>query len=262
MKDIRKLIGKHGKTGLKVFIFLGLIFSGIYLKNFYGIHTLEDLTFLMDSFTHKGVLIGTFIMLSVIAGVCCIPISWSKAFGGIYFGFVYGLFYGLLAAVLSAAISFLAARFLGREVVEKIYETKFRHRLKVKQRKYLEKQDSIGFKEVFILRNIYFVPFSLTNYLMGVSKISFRTYISASVLGMIPGTATYVYFFANSINFREDPLRHLPVFALVLAYYLSLYLIKRRLERKKVLLMEIPNRKSVRRKTERKKTLQPAYQQG
>jgi uncharacterized membrane protein YdjX (TVP38/TMEM64 family) len=46
---------------------------------------------------------------------------------------------------------------------------------------------------VALLRLSPLLPFNLSNYLYGVTKISFWPYVAASWVGMIPGTFLYVY---------------------------------------------------------------------
>src|SRR5262249_26419709 len=50
-----------------------------------------------------------------------------------------------------------------------------------------------GFKIVFLLRLSPLFPFGFLNYALGLTKISFREYVLASWIGMLPGTVMYVY---------------------------------------------------------------------
>src|SRR5204862_3899665 len=49
-----------------------------------------------------------------------------------------------------------------------------------------------GFRVVFLLRLSPVVPFNLLNYALGATRVGFWTYLSASFLGMLPGTFLYV----------------------------------------------------------------------
>ncbi|MGI9432994.1 MAG: TVP38/TMEM64 family protein, partial [Myxococcota bacterium] len=49
-----------------------------------------------------------------------------------------------------------------------------------------------GRKIAFLLRLSPAIPFNLLNYALGLTRISFRDYLIASV-GMLPGTLLYVY---------------------------------------------------------------------
>jgi uncharacterized membrane protein YdjX (TVP38/TMEM64 family) len=50
-----------------------------------------------------------------------------------------------------------------------------------------------GLKIVFLLRLSPAFPFNFMNYALGVTRVSFRDYLIAS-LGMLPGTLLYVYY--------------------------------------------------------------------
>lgn len=50
-----------------------------------------------------------------------------------------------------------------------------------------------GFKIVLLLRLSPLFPFNVLNYALGLTRVSLRDYVVASVLGMLPGTALYVY---------------------------------------------------------------------
>jgi hypothetical protein len=51
-----------------------------------------------------------------------------------------------------------------------------------------------GFKIVFLLRLSPVFPFNLLNYSLGLTKVSFKHYALASMIGMLPGGLMYVYF--------------------------------------------------------------------
>jgi uncharacterized membrane protein YdjX (TVP38/TMEM64 family) len=50
-----------------------------------------------------------------------------------------------------------------------------------------------GAKLIFLLRLSPVIPFSLSNYLYGLTSVKFWSYVLASWVGMIPGTFLYVY---------------------------------------------------------------------
>lgn len=106
-------------------------------------------------------------------------------------GFAYGPVGGLLvaspASLLSAALSFwLAERFLRRRVERTIQASR---RLRAIERAVSEQ----GFRVVFLIRLSPVVPFALTNYSLGVTRIRFWRYVGASFLGMLPGAFLYSY---------------------------------------------------------------------
>lgn len=54
-----------------------------------------------------------------------------------------------------------------------------------------------GFLYVFVLRLIPLVSFDLLSYAAGISKVRFRSFLLATVLGMIPGTLAYSFLGAS-----------------------------------------------------------------
>ncbi|MCC5912353.1 MAG: VTT domain-containing protein [Clostridiaceae bacterium] len=196
------------------------------------IHNKEDLLHFFAQFDNNSNIGMIFVGITVITSVFCVPISWLKALGGMYFGVEKGFIYALLAATISCSISFLLARILGREVITNLYEKFFKHKLNRKQQKYFEEKKSLSFTYIFLLRNIYFIPFSLINYFLGITYVSFKKYILASFLGMIPGTFIYTYFFAKSLSIQENPSELIGPILLVISYYALIYILKRKFEGK------------------------------
>ena len=91
-------------------------------------------------------------------------------------GALFGAFEGTLVVVSSATVAavaaFLVSRYVARDSVKKLASEKF--------------------GEVFMLRLSPLLPFSVSNYLYGLTSVSVLEYAPASFLGMIPGTAAYV----------------------------------------------------------------------
>src|SRR5438105_741984 len=105
-------------------------------------------------------------------------------------GFLYGRLWGTLlvspASVLAATIAFLLGRTALRKRVDR--------RIASDQR--LRSIDGAvarsGFRVVLLLRLSPVVPFSLLNYALGATRVGLWTYVTASFLGMLPGTFLYV----------------------------------------------------------------------
>jgi uncharacterized membrane protein YdjX (TVP38/TMEM64 family) len=105
-------------------------------------------------------------------------------------GFVYGFWalpVVLAAAMIAATLSFLAARYLVRGRVRGLFVG--RPRLAAIDRAVAEE----GWKIVALLRLSPAVPFNLQNYLFGATAIPLRDYVTATAIGIIPGSVFYVY---------------------------------------------------------------------
>lgn len=105
-------------------------------------------------------------------------------------GFVFGA-WGIPIVVLSAAIGANLAFLISRHVIRR------KVRVRAAKLRWFEAADQAvkedGWKIVLLLRLSPLVPFGLQNYLMGVTSISGSAYAASTIIGIIPGTALYVY---------------------------------------------------------------------
>ena len=122
----------------------------------------------------------------VLGAVLLIPGSVLTLAAGAIFGLLRGTALVLVCATLGAAAAFLVARYVARGYVERRIGT---GPLASVDRALAQQ----GFKLVFLLRLTPVVPYSLLNYSLGLTQVSFRDFLLASV-GMLPGTLLYVYY--------------------------------------------------------------------
>jgi uncharacterized membrane protein YdjX (TVP38/TMEM64 family) len=105
---------------------------------------------------------------------------------GALFGVLWGSVYVFLGATLGATAAFCIARYLLRDWVSR----------KIASRPQFQAIDAAvgrsGFKIVLLTRLSPAFPFNLLNYAYGVTQVSLKDYVLASV-GMIPATVMYVY---------------------------------------------------------------------
>jgi uncharacterized membrane protein YdjX (TVP38/TMEM64 family) len=104
---------------------------------------------------------------------------------GWYFGLIRGVIVVSFSSTAGATLAFLLSRFLFRDVIQR----RFGDRLDNFNRA-LERE---GPFYLFSLRLIPAVPFFVINAVMGLTPIRARTFWWVSQLGMLPGTAVYVY---------------------------------------------------------------------
>lgn len=104
---------------------------------------------------------------------------------GWYFGFWQGLLVVSFGSTGGATLAFLMTRYLLQGWVQQ----NFAHRL-VSINEALDRE---GAFYLFTLRLIPAVPFFVINAVMGLTKIRAFTFWWVSQLGMLPGTAAYVY---------------------------------------------------------------------
>lgn len=103
---------------------------------------------------------------------------------GAIFGSVMGTVYANIAATIGATLAFLVTRYLLRDVVL----NKFGAKLEGINRE-LEQR---GFNYLLFLRLVPIFPFFLINLAAGLTRLPLRTFIIATMLGIIPGGFVYV----------------------------------------------------------------------
>tara|TARA_R110002049_G_scaffold2750_2_gene21457 strand:+ start:240703 stop:241443 length:741 start_codon:yes stop_codon:yes gene_type:complete len=104
---------------------------------------------------------------------------------GWYFGFVRGLVLVSFASTAGATVAFLMTRYLLRDSIQ----NKFGDRLKT----FNHHLETEGASYLFTLRLVPLVPFFVINLVMGLTPLKARTFWWVSQLGMLPGTAVYVF---------------------------------------------------------------------
>jgi uncharacterized membrane protein YdjX (TVP38/TMEM64 family) len=119
--------------------------------------------------------------------VLFIPGSVVTLGAGALFGPVWGTLYVLIGANLGANAAFCLGRSLAREWVKKKLADK------PKFKAIDEAIGEEGWKVVGLLRLSPVFPFTVLNYGLGTTGVSWRDYTLASLVGMIPGTFMYVY---------------------------------------------------------------------
>jgi uncharacterized membrane protein YdjX (TVP38/TMEM64 family) len=102
-----------------------------------------------------------------------------------FFGFGRGLVLVSFASTAGATVAFLLSRYLFRDWIQR----KFGDRLRVIN----EAFDREGNFYLFLMRLIPAFPFFVVNAVMGLTKIKAVTFWWVSQLGMLAGTAVYVY---------------------------------------------------------------------
>ncbi|MBK8915368.1 MAG: VTT domain-containing protein [Phycisphaerales bacterium] len=123
----------------------------------------------------------------ILAGLLFVPGSALTLASGALFGLVWGTAIVSIASTITAALAFLIARYAARERVR---------RAAGRNRRFAAIDQAIGkggWRIVALLRLSPAVPFSLGNYLYGLTSIRFWPYLFASWLCMLPGTFMYVY---------------------------------------------------------------------
>jgi uncharacterized membrane protein YdjX (TVP38/TMEM64 family) len=128
-----------------------------------------------------------FLLIYVAACVLLLPGSVLTLGAGAVFGVAHGFVIVWISATLGATAAFLVGRYLVRDWVARTIAANPK----------LQALDVTvtreGWKIVLLMRLSPVIPFNLLNYAFGATRVSLRDYVLASVVGMLPGTAMYVY---------------------------------------------------------------------
>jgi uncharacterized membrane protein YdjX (TVP38/TMEM64 family) len=114
------------------------------------------------------------------------PIAALSLTAGLVFGPVWGAIYLMIGAMLGTTSTFFISRLFGRIFVEKLLKGRF---------KYLDNMlEKRGFITVLFFRVVPIVPYEVLNYISGITKIKFKDYLLATLLGLIPGVTIAAFF--------------------------------------------------------------------
>lgn len=134
---------------------------------------------------HRAVTIAGFMAVYIIQTALSLPGAaiLSLAAGAI-FGSIAGTLYANIAATIGATLAFLVTRYLLRDVVLE----KFGGKLEGINREL----ETRGFNYLLFLRLVPLFPFFLINLAAGLTRLPLRTFITGTMLGIIPGGFVYV----------------------------------------------------------------------
>lgn len=145
--------------------------------------------------------------------------------GGFLFGTPLAVFCVNVGATAGATLAFLSARYLIGEWVQNRYGGLLK--------RFNEELSRNGHLYLLTLRLIPIFPFFMINFFGGLTRISLRTFVWTTSVGIIPGS--FVYSFAgsqlNSINSPEDILsRRVLTAFLLLALFILFPVVIRKLQ--------------------------------
>lgn len=126
-----------------------------------------------------------FVALYAVATVALIPGGVFDLAGGVLFGPILGAVCNLAGASLGAAGAFLIARYLAGDWVER--------RAGPRVQKVVRSVKADGWRFVAFVRLVPIFPYTIINYLLGLTGISFLHYMVASVVFMLPSTIAYTW---------------------------------------------------------------------
>ena len=136
---------------------------------------------------HRPVLIYglAFVVYVAVAGLSLPGAAAMTLVMGWLFGFWRGVILVSFASTTGASVAFLLSRYLMRDALQRRFGGRFH--------KFNEALEKEGAFYLFTLRLIPTVPFFVINVVMGLTPLRLRTFWWVSQIGMLPGTAIYVF---------------------------------------------------------------------
>lgn len=167
---------------LRLVALVVLVAAALALAQLIGIPSIDGLRARFEPWGWWGA--AAYAGLYAVATLSPLPKAVFSLGAGALFGLVPGVGVVVVGACAGAVLAFCLARALGREGV---------HRLTGLRGDRLDARLARrGFLTVLVLRLVPVVPFTVVNYLAGVTSLRVSVFLSATVLGILPTTTAYV----------------------------------------------------------------------
>ena len=124
-----------------------------------------------------------------------LPASVMGMTAGLAFGPLWGMLAALIGATMRACTQFGIARWIGRETMAKF--------LRGRAARLHRRIGRHGFHAVLLIRLIPNVPYDMQNYGLGFSRVLFRPYALATLLGVIPASFAFAYLGDSLTDLRQ-----------------------------------------------------------
>ena len=149
----------------------------------------EDMQNFIEQFGNYAPII--FLLLASILPIFLFPPGIFSVIGGLLFGFKLGAILTIIATIIYTNIMFLISRYFARNKIENFLAK----RLTLKQfNRIFGLKDNKLATFLIICRLIPILPNSIVSYSYGLTRISFKHYFIANLIGLIPGRLIWLNF--------------------------------------------------------------------
>ncbi|HWM83507.1 MAG TPA: TVP38/TMEM64 family protein [Pseudolabrys sp.] len=160
-----------------------------------------------------------YVVLYAVGTVAMVPGSLFDTLGGALFGPVVGSIVNLIGGSIGAFLAFFAARYVAGDWVEE--------RSGPRVREIKRSVEAEGWRFVAMVRLVPVFPYTVFNYLLGLTRISFWQYAVTTVVCMAPSTVVYTWLGHAGRNLvsgeaGDEPIRYALMFLGVAAVVLFL----------------------------------------
>mgnify|MGYP001161813285 CR=1 FL=1 len=142
--------------------------------------------------------VGLYLLTYLACALLMLPIWWLQILAGFVFGLGWGCAYALTAAGISATVTTVFSRWLGGAW--------FRQRVEARMERVQRLEEKLGHNGLLVVmavRLMYFLPFGISNYLFGLTRITAGEVFLGSILGGFPALTIYVTIGADPLLFKS-----------------------------------------------------------
>jgi uncharacterized membrane protein YdjX (TVP38/TMEM64 family) len=125
-----------------------------------------------------------FLAAHVIASLTFVPRSVMALVASMLFGFWQACLWATVGSTVGALVGFYIARYINGGLIEPEQWERVGP--------LVQRAEEGGWRAIAIVRLMPLLPHALTNYVLGLTRISYRDYIVGSVVGMVPETYVFV----------------------------------------------------------------------
>jgi pyruvate/2-oxoglutarate dehydrogenase complex dihydrolipoamide dehydrogenase (E3) component/uncharacterized membrane protein YdjX (TVP38/TMEM64 family) len=202
--DLLRVLKRQAPKFIALVFWISLIYAFQTYRIENNLSYSDVLLSLIDFFTSTlwGPVI--YMLMYALRPLILFPATLLTALSGTLFGFWWGVVYTVIGENASANFAYWIGRFFGKDM--KLEDSLIG--------KWVEALRARPFGTVLFMR-LFYVPFDLTNYGSGILKINWRSYFTATLIGIMPGVTTFValgaaldleHFSANGLTFDAfDP---------------------------------------------------------
>ncbi|MBA2176760.1 TVP38/TMEM64 family protein [Halobacillus locisalis] len=124
-----------------------------------------------------------FMGIYAIGPIIAFPTSVLSLAAAFAYGFWPGILYIVIGATAASVTGYIMGRFFGDSVL-KFQESEWAQKIYPRMKEQ-------GFLYVFVLRLIPIVGFDILSYLAGMTRVKLKSFVPATVIGMLPGSIAY-----------------------------------------------------------------------
>lgn len=203
-----------------IVFFIGFLIYLMVSINIYDKESLTDFFLIAKESTNFSIF---FTITTAILVVFLVPISWLNGLGAVFFG-IKGFIYIFIGGIIGSIVAFFMARVFQDDVMKLIYKIYNRKKRKVSLDEVKKNIEEFGVGYVFFIRSMPFIPFSIANFVSGVTSIKLGDYILGTILGLGPGQFITTFFFVKAANIKTDSVGAI-LAALIKITYVGIILI-------------------------------------